>query len=127
MWELSQNDGPSAKCFVSVKMFNVYFYVYPMSILNAVDIENVFTFVLNLFFVFGFEMKVRTAFPQIWFDSANRVKSGTGRRLGSYRRFAKYSELISCLVVVEQNNELLLQNHQSRPTCSASMIRATVG
>ena len=25
-------DGPSAKCLVSAKMFNVYFYVYPMSI-----------------------------------------------------------------------------------------------
>ena len=32
MWELSQNDGPSAKCLVSAKMFNVDFYVYPMSI-----------------------------------------------------------------------------------------------
>ena len=29
---LSQNDGPSVKCLVSAKMFNVYFYVYPMSI-----------------------------------------------------------------------------------------------
>ena len=47
-------------------------------------IENVFTFVLIFFFVFGLEMKVRTAFPQIWFGSANRVGSGTGRRLGSY-------------------------------------------
>ena len=32
------------------------------------------------------------------------------------RRFIKYSELISCLVVAEQNNELLMRNHQSRPT-----------
>ena len=31
------------------------------------------------------------------------------------RRFTKYSELIACLLVVEQNNELLLKNHQSRP------------
>ena len=30
--------------------------------------------------------------------------------------FKKYSELISCLLVAEQNNELLLKNHQSRPT-----------
>ena len=34
------------------------------------------------------------------------------------RRFTKYSELISCLLVVEQNNELLMRNHQSRPTGS---------
>ena len=32
------------------------------------------------------------------------------------RRFTKYSELIACLLVAEKNNELLLQNHQSRPT-----------
>ena len=31
-------------------------------------------------------------------------------------RFTKYYELISCLLVVEQNNELLMRNHQSRPT-----------
>ena len=30
--ELSQNDGPSIKYLVSAKMFNVYFYVYPVSI-----------------------------------------------------------------------------------------------
>ena len=30
-------------------------------------------------------MKVRTAFPQIWFGSANRVESGTRRRWGSYK------------------------------------------
>ncbi|XP_065635567.1 uncharacterized protein LOC136070105 [Quercus suber] len=33
-------------------------------------------------------------------------------------KFKKYSELISCLLVAEQNNELLLKNHQSRPTGS---------
>ena len=32
------------------------------------------------------------------------------------RWFTKYSELIACLLVAEKNNELLLQNHQSRPT-----------
>ena len=32
------------------------------------------------------------------------------------RRFTKYYELIACLLVAEKNNELLLQNHQSRPT-----------
>ena len=30
-------------------------------------------------------------------------------------RFTKYSQLISCLLVAEQNNELLMKNHQSRP------------
>ena len=34
------------------------------------------------------------------------------------RRFTKYSELISCLLVAKQNNELLMRNHQSRPTAS---------
>ena len=32
------------------------------------------------------------------------------------RIFTKYSELISCFLVAEQNNELLMKNHQSRPT-----------
>ncbi|KAG6661971.1 hypothetical protein CIPAW_03G211800 [Carya illinoinensis] len=36
------------------------------------------------------------------------------------RKFKKYSELISCLLLAEQNNELLLRNHQSRPTSSIS-------
>ncbi|XP_021819786.1 uncharacterized protein LOC110761596 [Prunus avium] len=35
------------------------------------------------------------------------------------RGFQKYSDLISCLLLPEQNNELLIQNHQSRPTGSA--------
>ncbi|KAK9090748.1 hypothetical protein Sjap_023925 [Stephania japonica] len=35
-----------------------------------------------------------------------------------------YSELISCLMVAEQNNELLLKNHNSRPTSSASINEA---
>ncbi|XP_027102679.2 uncharacterized protein [Coffea arabica] len=30
--------------------------------------------------------------------------------------FKKYSELITCLLLAEQNNELLLKNHKSRPT-----------
>ncbi|XP_027085055.2 uncharacterized protein [Coffea arabica] len=30
--------------------------------------------------------------------------------------FKKYSELIACLLLAEQNNELLLTNHESRPT-----------
>ena len=32
------------------------------------------------------------------------------------RRFKKYYELISCLLMAKQNNELLMKNHQSRPT-----------
>ncbi|XP_044492781.1 uncharacterized protein LOC123216441 [Mangifera indica] len=35
------------------------------------------------------------------------------------RNFKKYSELISCLLVAEQSNELLLRNHQTRPTGTA--------
>ncbi|XP_024197263.2 uncharacterized protein LOC112200463 [Rosa chinensis] len=34
------------------------------------------------------------------------------------RGFKKYADLISCLLVAEQNNELLMKNHQSRPTGS---------
>ena len=41
-------------------------------------------------------------------------------------RFAKYFELISSLLVAEQNNELLLQYHQSRPTGSASIHEVNV-
>ena len=40
------------------------------------------------------------------------------------RRFTRYSELIACLLVAEQNNELLLKNHQSRPTGSVSLPEA---
>ena len=39
-------------------------------------------------------------------------------------RFTKYSELISCLLVAKQNNELLLKNHQSRPIGSMSLLEA---
>ena len=39
-------------------------------------------------------------------------------------RFTKYSELISCLLMAEQNNELLLKNHQSRPVGSMSLPEA---
>ena len=40
------------------------------------------------------------------------------------RQFTKYSELIACLLVAEKNNELLLQNHQSRPTGSKTFPEA---
>ncbi|KAK9691599.1 hypothetical protein RND81_09G206800 [Saponaria officinalis] len=32
------------------------------------------------------------------------------------RGFKRYCELVSCLLVAEQNNEILLKYHQSRPT-----------
>ncbi|XP_048493703.1 uncharacterized protein LOC125494156 [Beta vulgaris subsp. vulgaris] len=40
------------------------------------------------------------------------------------KEFKKYSELISCLLVAEQNNELLMKNHESRPTGSAPLPEA---
>ena len=40
------------------------------------------------------------------------------------RRFTKYSELIACLLMDENNNELLLQNYQSRPTGSKAFPEA---
>lgn len=40
--------------------------------------------------------------------------------------FTKYSELISCLLVAEQNNELLMKNHESRPTGSSPFPEANV-
>ena len=42
------------------------------------------------------------------------------------RGFKKYSELISCLLVAEQNNELLMKNHESRPTGSAPFPEVNV-
>ena len=38
--------------------------------------------------------------------------------------YKKYSELISCLLLAEKNNELLMKNHQSRPTGSAAIPEA---
>ncbi|GKE86090.1 putative reverse transcriptase domain-containing protein [Tanacetum coccineum] len=42
------------------------------------------------------------------------------------RGFRKYCDLISCLLVAEQNNELLMKNHESRPTGSAPLSEANV-
>ncbi|XP_068309784.1 uncharacterized protein [Pyrus communis] len=42
------------------------------------------------------------------------------------RGFTEYSQLISVLLVAEQNNELLMKNHQSRPTGSASFPEVNV-
>ncbi|XP_060965103.1 5-methyltetrahydropteroyltriglutamate--homocysteine methyltransferase 1-like [Cannabis sativa] len=38
------------------------------------------------------------------------------------QNFKKYSELISYLLVAEQNNELLMKNHESRPTGSTPFL-----
>ena len=40
------------------------------------------------------------------------------------RRFTKYFELIACLLIAEQNNELLLKNHQSSLIGSISLPEA---
>ncbi|GJU64767.1 hypothetical protein Tco_1246602 [Tanacetum coccineum] len=40
------------------------------------------------------------------------------------RGFKKYHELISVLLVAEQNNELLMKNHQARPTGSTALPEA---
>ena len=42
------------------------------------------------------------------------------------RCFVKYYELITCLFVAEQNNELLLKNHQPHPTRSMTLLEANV-
>ena len=40
--------------------------------------------------------------------------------------FTKYSELISCLLVAEQNNELLMKNHEARLSGSAPFPEVNV-
>nr|XP_025886713.1 uncharacterized protein LOC112941442 [Solanum lycopersicum] len=40
--------------------------------------------------------------------------------------FQKYSELISCLLVAEQHNSLLMKNHEARPTGAAPLPEANV-
>ena len=42
------------------------------------------------------------------------------------QRFKKYSELISCLLVAENNNELLMKNHQSRLTGSIAFPEVNI-
>ena len=42
------------------------------------------------------------------------------------RGFTKYSELISVLLLAEQNNELLMTNHQARPTGSTPFPEVNV-
>ena len=41
--------------------------------------------------------------------------------------FTKFSNLISCLLVAVQNNELLMQNYQSRPSGSAPLLETNYG
>ena len=40
------------------------------------------------------------------------------------RKFEKYSELITVLLIAEKNNELLMRNHNMRPTGSAAVPEA---
>ena len=40
--------------------------------------------------------------------------------------FKKYSQLIACLLVDEQNNELLMKNHEARPTGSTPFPEVNV-
>ncbi|XP_021731430.1 uncharacterized protein LOC110698327 [Chenopodium quinoa] len=42
------------------------------------------------------------------------------------KKVLKYSELISCLLVAEKNNELLMKNHESCPTGSTPFPEANV-
>ncbi|GKF65925.1 hypothetical protein Tco_0192442 [Tanacetum coccineum] len=42
------------------------------------------------------------------------------------RGFKKYCDLISCLLVAKQNNELLIKIHESRPTGSDPLFEANV-
>ena len=48
--------------------------------------------------------------------------------LQQYREkdFQKYSELISCLLMAEQHNALLMKNHEARPTRVAPLLEANV-
>ncbi|XP_045802229.1 uncharacterized protein LOC123895789 [Trifolium pratense] len=42
------------------------------------------------------------------------------------RGFTKYSDLIACLLLAEQNNELLMKNHEVRPTGAAAFPEVNV-
>ena len=43
------------------------------------------------------------------------------------KNFMKFFELISCLFVVEQNNKLLMQNHQSRRSGLGPLLDTNCG
>ena len=38
--------------------------------------------------------------------------------------FQKYSVLISCLLMAEQHNDLLMKNHEARPAGNAPLLEA---
>ncbi|XP_052621637.1 uncharacterized protein LOC128127237 [Lactuca sativa] len=40
------------------------------------------------------------------------------------QKFTRYSELNACLLVAEQNNELLMKNHESRPSGLVALPKA---
>ncbi|GJW15786.1 uncharacterized protein Tco_0019919 [Tanacetum coccineum] len=48
------------------------------------------------------------------------------KTFSTFHAFKKYCDLISCLLVAEQNNELLIKIHESRPTGSAPLSKANV-
>ncbi|XP_049364762.1 uncharacterized protein LOC125829599 [Solanum verrucosum] len=54
------------------------------------------------------------------FHASNMILQQQYREKG----FQKYSELISCLLVAEQHNDLLMRNHEARPTKSALLSEA---
>ncbi|XP_019228790.1 PREDICTED: uncharacterized protein LOC109209885 [Nicotiana attenuata] len=56
------------------------------------------------------------------FHSSNIVLQQQYRESG----FKKYSELISCLLVSEQHNTLLLKNHEARPAGSAMLPKTNM-
>ncbi|XP_009759843.1 uncharacterized protein [Nicotiana sylvestris] len=57
------------------------------------------------------------------FHASNMVLQQQYREKG----FKKYSELISCILVIEQHNALLIKNHEVRPTGSALFPEANLG
>ncbi|XP_049394559.1 uncharacterized protein LOC125858808 [Solanum stenotomum] len=54
------------------------------------------------------------------FHASNMILQQQYREKG----LKKYSELISCLLVAEQHNDLLMKNHEARPTGSAPLPEA---
>ncbi|XP_028772047.1 uncharacterized protein LOC114729229 [Neltuma alba] len=62
---------------------------------------------------------------ELWNNLKERYNN---QKTQQYREkgFKKYSELISCLLVAEQNNELLMKNHEIRPIGSAPFPEANV-
>ncbi|XP_075076447.1 uncharacterized protein LOC142163092 [Nicotiana tabacum] len=57
------------------------------------------------------------------FHASNMVLQQQYREKG----FKKYSELISCLLVAEQHNAILMKNHEARPTGSTLFPEANLG